>query len=325
MPPLVSVIVTTYNHEAFIAEALQSVVDQTYTDYELIVVDDGSVDGTLEQVSRFGRHARLIRQPNLGVAASRNTGIQHARGELLAFLDGDDVWEPDKLEWQVVAVAEHPASGLIAVDGVKFSGPSVLQQSLLAPSVTGLLLDREFVTLRCYERFLRENLISTTSQIMVPRSVFGAVGLSDTTFPVSSDRDLYIRIAARYEMTFVGRRLTRWRYLPSSASGPEELRVLRWAVDDIAVLKKHLRCAPPTYRPLMRALLRREVSAAASTAYQSASEARRAWAGRYLFSLLVTNLPSLVPAAFLVALYCPPVVIRVFGKTLRRLLRLSDS
>jgi glycosyltransferase involved in cell wall biosynthesis len=321
MPPRVSVIITTYNHEAFIANAVQSVLRQTYTDYELIVVDDGSVDGTLEQVSRFGDRVSLISQPNQGVPVSRNTGIRHARGEFVAFLDGDDLWEPEKLECQVAAAGDHPASGLIAVDGVKFSGPSILEQSLLAPSVIAILSGRNSVTLRCYEQLLRQNLICTTSQVMVPRHVLDVVGLSDTAFPVASDHDLYIRIAARYEMTFVGRPLTRWRYLHTSASGPEELRLLRWATDEIAILKKHLRCALPTYRPLIRALLREEISAAASIAYYQTD---RTLARRYLLTLLLRNPTSPIPAYFLVGLYSPRLVTRAVGQTLRRLLRLPQ-
>lgn len=324
MPPRVSVIVTTYNHEAFIAEAVQSVLDQTYTDYELIVVDDGSTDGTVDRLTRFGERIRLIRQPNRGIASSRNAGIERAQGELLAFLDGDDLWEPDKLRSQVCAATQHPASGLIAVDGVQFDGASIRRQTLLASFITELCAGRKSVTLRCYEQLLSDNLMCTTSQVMIPRFVFDAVGLSDRAFPVSSDRDLYIRIASRYEMTFVGERLTRWRYLHTSASGPEELRVLRWAIDDIAILKKHLRSALPAHRPLIRALIRREVLKAASTAYYHGREADRAMATRYLLGLLLKNVPSLVPASFLAALYSPRVVTRVAGKALRRLLRLSQ-
>ncbi len=324
MPPRVSVIVTTYNHESFIAEAIQSVLAQTYTDYELIVVDDGSGDQTFVQASRFGEHATLIRQANRGIAGSRNTGIQHAKGELLAFLDGDDLWEPDKLECQVAAAVEHPEAGLIAVDGVKFSGSSVLQESLLARSVNDVLSGRAFVTLRCYEQLLRENLISTTSQVMVPRWVFDVVGLSDSAFPVASDHDLYIRIAARYEMTFLSRRLTRWRYLPTSASGPEEVRWLRWAADDIGILKKQLRCGLPAYRPLMREILRGALREAAGTAYYYGLQTDRALARRYLLTLLRENLASPVPVFFLVALYTPRSVSRVVSTALRRLLRLPQ-
>jgi len=324
MRPRVSVIITTYNHEAFIAEAVQSVLDQTYGDYELIVVDDGSVDGTLGQIARFGGRVGLIRQPNQGIAASRNTGIQHSRGELLAFLDGDDVWEPGKLECQVGAAAAHPASGLIAVDGVQFSGPSVLCPTLLAPSVNDLLSGRDSVTLRCYEQLLRGNLISTTSQVMIPRYVFDAVGLSDRRFPISSDRDLYIRIGARYEMTFVGRSLTRWRYLPTSASGPEEVRWLRWAADDIGILKKQLRLGLPAYRPLVRQILRRDLREAAGTAYYHGLQTDRAFARRYLLALLRENVTDPVLASFLVALYLPRFVSRAVGTTLRRLLGLPE-
>ncbi len=321
MPPRVSVIITTYNHEAFIAEAVQSVLDQTYSDYELIVVDDGSTDGTLEEISRFAEKVSLVRQPNQGVAASRNTGIRRAQGELVAFLDGDDLWEPEKLECQVAAAGDHPASGLIAVDGIKFSGASILQPSLLAPSMADLLSGRTSVSLRCYEQLLRQNVICTTSQVMVPRRVLEVVGLSDRAFPLASDHDLYIRIAARYEMTFVGRPLTRWRYLHTSASGPEEVRLLRWATDEIAILKKHLGCALPTYRPLIRALLREELLGASRIAYYHSD---RALAWRYLVALILRNPTSPIPVAFLVGLYSPRVLTRVVGQTLRRLLRLSE-
>src|SRR5258705_8394034 len=122
MAPLVSVVVTTYNHAPYILAALQSVLDQTWRDYELLVVDDGSTDGTLDQISRCRGPISLIAQKGRGVAGSRNTGIRQARGELLAFLDGDDLWEPDKLAHQVAAAQEHPDAGLTAVNGVQFSG-----------------------------------------------------------------------------------------------------------------------------------------------------------------------------------------------------------
>ena len=324
MAPRVSVIVTAYNHEAFIGEAIRSVLAQTYTDYELIVVDDGSVDETYSQASRFRERATLIRQPNRGVAESRNTGIRHAKGELLAFLDGDDLWEPEKLACQVAVADEHPASGLIAVDGVQFSRSSILQESLFARSVTELLSSQASVTLRCYEGLLRENLISTTSQVMIPRHVFDVIGLSDAAFRVASDHDLYIRIAARYEITFVGRHLTRWRYLPTSASGPEDIRWLRWAADDIGILKKQLRCGPPSCHSVIREILRHSVREAAGTAYYYGIKSDRALARRYLLALFRENWTSPVSFSYLVALHVPQSVIRTVGTSLRRLLRLPQ-
>jgi glycosyltransferase involved in cell wall biosynthesis len=196
MPPLVSVIVTAYNHERYIAAAIQSVIDQTYHDYELIVVDDGSTDGTSDRVLAFADDILLVRQENQGIAASRNTGIRHARGQLLAFLDGDDLWEPDKLAHHVAAAKSRPRSGLIVADGVQFSGDTILHGSLFPPQVATLFGGCDSVTLRCYERLLRGNLISTTSQVLIPRAVLDDVGLSDPRLSIASDWDLYIRIAA---------------------------------------------------------------------------------------------------------------------------------
>lgn len=321
MPPLVSVIVTAYNHERYIAEAVRSVLDQTYHDYEVIVVDDGSSDGTADRVSAFSGRVLYIRQKNQGIAGSRNTGIRRARGRLLAFLDGDDLWEPEKLAHDVAAARRHPQSGLIVVDGVQFSGPAILRGSLFPPQVTTLLGGRESVTLGCYERLLRDNLIASTSQILIPRAVLDDIGLSDPRLPVSSDWDLYIRIAASYDITFLHKSLVRWRYLETSASGPEHLRPLRWAVDQIAILKKHVRSAPSEYRPLIRALLREKTAETAEQTYWYGRHSDTVWARRHLLSLLRQHPFSPVLSAFLLALYLPRPLVHLVGRTLRATIR----
>jgi glycosyltransferase involved in cell wall biosynthesis len=315
------VIVTAYNHELYIAAAIQSVFSQTHSDYEVILVDDGSTDGTCDRASAFAEKITLIRQNTQGPAGSRNAGIERARGEFLAFLDGDDLWEPEKLARQVAAARSHPTAGLIAADGVQF-GPGVVRQSLFAPTIRALLTDRESITRRCYEEFLEGNLISSTSQVMVPRSVFDVVGLSDTAFRIASDWDLYIRIAERYEVTFLAGELTRWRYLPTSASGPAALRHLRWAPDEIAILKKHLRTEHRTARELVRTRLDERIQATADTAYDFGVTVNRGLAGRYLLGMLRRNPASLAVMSCLVALYLPRSVTRVVGTRLRRILRL---
>ena len=317
MTPRVSVIVTAFNHERYITDAIQSVLDQTYLDYEIIVVDDGSSDATADRVSAFSGQVLLVRQENQGVAGSRNTGVQRARGELLAFLDGDDVWEPDKLAHQVAAADSHPRSGLIVVDGVHFSGPTTLYESLFFPHVTALLDGRESVTLRCYERLLRGNLISSTSQILIPRAVLADVGFSDRRLPVSSDWDLYIRIAASYDITFLHKKLVRWRYLPTSASGPEQLRPLRWAVDHLGILKKHLRWAPSEYRPLIRVLLKQKLAETADQTYWYGRQFDRTYARGQLRALLRQHPFSPTLAGFLLASYLPRPLVRLVGRTLR--------
>ncbi len=99
--PSVSVVVTTYNQARYIAETIESVLAQTHAPREIIVVDDGSTDETPSITARFGDRITCIRQKNQGIAGSRNAGIRRASGELIAFLDGDDLWEPGKLAAQV--------------------------------------------------------------------------------------------------------------------------------------------------------------------------------------------------------------------------------
>lgn len=100
---LVSCIVTVYNGERFLAEALESVLDQSYAERECIVVDDGSTDGTSDVIDRYRRFVCAVSQPNAGTGAALNTGVRHARGRYLAFLDYDDIWHYAKLERQVAA------------------------------------------------------------------------------------------------------------------------------------------------------------------------------------------------------------------------------
>jgi glycosyltransferase involved in cell wall biosynthesis len=324
MPPPVSVIVTTYNHERYIAAAIQSVLDQTYRDYELIVVEDGSTDSTADQLLAFSDRIHLVRQKNQGVAASRNAGIRCARGQLLAFLDGDDLWEAEKLAHQVAAARSRPRSGLIVVGGVQFSGDMILHESLFPPQVAALLRGCDSVTLSCYERLLHDNLIFTTSQVLVPRAVLDRVGLSDARFPIASDWDLYLRIAASYDITFLQKSLVRWRYLQTSASGPEQLRGFRWARDHIAILKKHRRSALPQYRPLVEAVLTEKLAEAADRTYWYGRQSDAAWARRHLLTLLRQNPSSPTVAALLFALCLPRPVVHVVGRILRAASRSSS-
>lgn len=119
--PLVSVVIPTYNRVQQTIAAIESVLAQTYSHFEIIVVDDGSTDSSGEAIERFlrqgtnGRHQLFfLRQPNQGASAARNTGIAKARGEYIAFLDSDDYWLPEKLEWQMRALEQLATSAVSA-------------------------------------------------------------------------------------------------------------------------------------------------------------------------------------------------------------------
>jgi glycosyltransferase involved in cell wall biosynthesis len=108
MAPRVSVVLPTYNRADYLEEALESVLAQTFADFEVVVVDDGSTDDTPARLARYGERIRVIRQENRGVGAARNRGIEAARGRYVAFIDNDDLWHPRKLEVQHAFMASHP-------------------------------------------------------------------------------------------------------------------------------------------------------------------------------------------------------------------------
>src|SRR2546430_1228645 len=115
--PLVSVILPVYNREKSVARAVESVLAQTYRPLELIVVDDGSTDGTRGVLEQFGGRIALLRQPNAGAYSARNLGLRHARGELVAFIDSDDIWLPHRLSAQV-PLMRRPDVGLVFGDAI---------------------------------------------------------------------------------------------------------------------------------------------------------------------------------------------------------------
>ena len=305
MKPSVSVVITTYNQAQYIAETVLSALNQTYRAREVIVVDDGSTDDTGVRLAPFHDRVVLVRQENQGVAGSRNTGVRCAKGELIAFLDGDDLWEANKLAVQVAAYQAYPRSGLIAVDACMFSGTEVLRKSSLPWGTTLSAEEGGVSTGRLYDDLLRRPLIATTSQVMIPARVLQAVGPSDERFKFGNDYDLYLRIASQYDMTFVRQVLTRWRYLPTSASGPSDFRTFRYSAEDVAVLKKHLSIATRAYGPVIRQIMQQKTFAASQDAYYYGCERDGGWCRKYLLNLWRQNRSNVWPLIFYTALSSP--------------------
>ena len=174
--PLVSVIVAVRNGEKYLAEALGSAFAQTYSPLEVIVVDDGSTDGT-GLVATTDARVVYIRQPNQGVAVARNTGVARAGGEFLAFLDADDLWLPAKLERQVGYLLEHPEAGLVFTHQRLFLSPDT-------PEVPGWVA-RDLME--------RDHAGFVPSALVVRREVLGAVGPFDPAYEVGEDYDWFVR------------------------------------------------------------------------------------------------------------------------------------
>jgi glycosyltransferase involved in cell wall biosynthesis len=321
MNPRVSVIVTTFDQEPYIGEAVESVFHQSFQNHEIIVIDDGSTDNTAQKIQPYRDRVQYIYQNNQGVACSRNAGILAARGEFLAFLDGDDVWEKEKLAEQVAAAERYPESGIIAVDGEQVGAAGILSSSIFGVSMRPFLASTpEYIlSANLYDQLVEGNFIATTSQVMVPARVLRDVGLSDPKFKICSDYDLYLRIAAKYPITIVKKSLTRWRYLETSASGPAELRRLNWSKDNVAILKKQLRMGRPAHARLsISRSIARTLFSTAEAAYSYGRRTNRMWAARYLLSLLAANPLSVPVLAFFLALWFPERLNIILGSAVRK-------
>ena len=185
--PLVSVIIPTYNRGWIIQEAIDSVLDQDFNDYELIVVDDGSEDNTLEILEAYGKAIKVLQQGNRGVSAARNRGIEEATGRLLAFLDSDDLWLPKKLSTQV-KFFENNADALINQTQEIWNRNGLrVNPKKRHHKFSGMI----------FERSLELCLVSP-SAVMIAKDLFDTVGVFDENLPACEDYDLWLRISCRY-------------------------------------------------------------------------------------------------------------------------------
>ncbi len=192
----ISVIIPVWNRASEVCSAIDSALAQTLPPLEVIVVDDGSTDETPEVLARFGDRIRVVRQGNQGVSAARNAGIAVARGDLVAFLDSDDVWQPRKLELQAARFDADPGLGLVHC-GVDFEGTGVTVDGMEGSVAAEML------------RLDRSVIVSHSSSVMVPRRVAGEVGGFDARMRVSEDWDFCYRVAARHRIGFVPEALVR--------------------------------------------------------------------------------------------------------------------
>lgn len=190
-----------HNRETSVARAIKSVLAQTYSNLELIVIDDGSTDGTRDVVERFCPPATLISQAHAGVYAARNRALRHARGELVAFIDSDDAWMPDKLALQV-PLMRRPEVGLVFGDALHVKAPAEG-----APH-TGLTSFRIALPKRgrAVDRFASCNFVPTCT-VLVRRSCLEEIGGFSEASKVSADYLAWFRIALRHELDFIDRPL----------------------------------------------------------------------------------------------------------------------
>ena len=207
--PKVSVIIPTYNGACYICEAIDSVLAQTYQDFEIIVIDDGSSDNTKDVLKKNGSKIKYIFQENKGVSAARNVGIKEAAGEYIALLDADDIWLPDKIALQVDFLEKNSAYGLIYSDAYIFDEKKILEKTLL--QISG------FWQGDVLEKLILKNFIPNLT-VLVRRVCFDKIGLFDETLKYGEDHDRWLRIASISKIGCINKPLAKYRIHDLNAS-----------------------------------------------------------------------------------------------------------
>lgn len=205
MAPLVSVVIPNYNYARYVGQAIESVLAQTYQPIEVIVVDNGSTDGSLEVIGRYGESCRVLPQSDLGQSVGRNRGMQEAKGEFIAFLDADDVWKARKLEMQMSRFGEDPEVGLV------YCSLEVTDDDL---QPTGVVI-RASSRGDALEDFARHPgraiVVGGESTAVVRRTAIDAVGAFEPSLSISGGWDLWRRVATRYRIDHVAEPLVLYR------------------------------------------------------------------------------------------------------------------
>ena len=232
MTPLVSTVIPTFNRLADVVIAVRTALAQTYPSQEVIVVDDGSTDGTKDRLeAEYGQRLTILRTERLGVSGARNHGMAAARGDYLALLDSDDEWLPEKLDAQVRFLEARPDYGMVVTDVVQMDRER---------QAYGLLRRREAIPEdgQVLKYVLRQPALAPSSAL-IRRRVLDDVGPFDTSLPTAEDLDFHLRVAARWRIGVIAEPLTR------AMRGHDGLSSLpRTYTDYLAVMERFMAAHP---------------------------------------------------------------------------------
>ena len=261
--PLVSIIIPAYNCSKVITKTLVSVYEQTYQNWEIIIIDDGSTDDTKSALETHMDRIRYFYQENKGTAAARNAGVRRANGGLIAFLDNDDLWLPDKIALQVQAMQENPNIGLVFTDGKLFDENGILKNSLINERIQSWIdqnkdEDPHVVKGWIARELFFGNIIASATSVLLRKESIESVGGFDEQISIADDYDIWLRIAQHYPVVLIYLPLYMWRYREDSASGPKENRGYVWKKAALPVLEKNLFIAPKEMRKEVRLSLSRK-------------------------------------------------------------------
>ncbi len=259
-----------YNGADYVADAIESVLEQSYPNIELIVVDDGSRDATADVIARYSDRVVSIRQENQGLAAARNTGFHRSTGDYVAWIDHDDIWMPEKISVQLALMEAHPECVISSTEFSAFDASGFFERTHAAKyysivarrGLDAIFSDRRMLPTRdvptsrplelpesipVYMGDVRKELLLGNClhppTVMIRRSAYVAAGLSEARFGSDTDYELFLRVAKHGRAAFIDHPLLRYRYSAGQMSGDKNLAKITRSL--IGVLE-HLTQEDPT-------------------------------------------------------------------------------
>lgn len=232
---MVSVVMPVYNSEKYLNESIDSVLNQTYKNIELIVIDDGSTDNSSTIVNQYANRLVYIKQDNKGVAAARNAGIAVSKGTYIAFIDSDDIWDKKKVEIQREILDRNPNIGLVYSDHATFDDNGIIFRNVAkGRGMSRPSGDIFFDLILC--------CLFQTSTVMVRRGLLEKVGLFNVDYRSGEDYDLWLRIASCSEVAYAPHVLAMYRQHPLSITNkkPEDSKENYEMPMEIIVIEKNL-------------------------------------------------------------------------------------
>jgi glycosyltransferase involved in cell wall biosynthesis len=256
--PSVSVIIPTYNRARFVPSAVQSVLDQTFQNVEIIVVDDGSTDDTRRALEPFGKKIRCLVTENKGPAHARNIGMKAASGKYVAFLDSDDLYLPGKLEWEISFLEAHPEVGMVFTEFSATDGSGILEEYHLRTfhgiyDRKGWLYENvfplkgEFICGAVgkpipyyigdiFKYVLMGPLVVSTT-VLFPREILKVVGYQNESYHLAEEYEFIVRICRRYKAAFLNIPTYLYRYHPDQISKARQAKTRQKVLTEIETEK----------------------------------------------------------------------------------------
>lgn len=277
----VSVIIPAYNAEKTVRESIQSVLEQTFKNLEIIVVNDGSTDSTLEIVSDIkDPKLRVVSSKNCGLSAARNLGIKHSAGQYLSFLDADDLWLPSKVQDQLDILKTSGSAKVVYswVDNIDEAGSKLGISS------------RSSISGNVYPNLLVANFIRNGSNVLLERSTIEEVGFFDETLRACEDRDMWLRLAGKYEFAVCPKVHVLYRQSSSSLSS----NVRNQTIHTYRMLELAYHRAPSQYKYLKTKSYFNVNIALCAKAFQNPFDRQLVCQGLTLYSKIACRSPRIL-------------------------------